>query len=117
MIPGRSLLPKPIGRSVAPAQRIARLEYIRQTGAIAGDTEQLLWWNFTKTEQEHFFSPWYKRESLWLENNDVSSFEDIRRTYIHDYLAELKDFGLETATLARRLVAIKMLVFQFLISC
>lgn len=49
----------------------------------------------------------------WLENNDIGSFENIRRTYIHDYLAELKDFGLETATLARRLVAIKMF-FRFM---
>ena len=44
----------------------------------------------------------------WLEDNHVSSFENIKRIYIHDYLADLKDDGLETATLARRLVAIKM---------
>ena len=50
---------------------------------------------------------------VWLENNDINSFENIRRTYIHDYLAELKDSGLETATLARRLVAIKMF-FRFM---
>jgi len=49
----------------------------------------------------------------WLENNGISSFENIRRIYIHDYLAELKDSGLETATLARRLVAIKMF-FRFM---
>ena len=49
----------------------------------------------------------------WLENNDISSFENIRRIYIHDYLSELKDSGLETATLARRLVAVKMF-FRFM---
>ncbi|MBU8902433.1 MAG: site-specific tyrosine recombinase XerD [Victivallales bacterium] len=50
---------------------------------------------------------------IWLKNNNINSFEDIRRNYIHDYLAELKDSGLETATLARRLVAIKMF-FRFM---
>ena len=30
---------------------------------------------------------------VWLENNDINSFENIRRIYIHDYLAELKDSG------------------------
>jgi integrase/recombinase XerD len=50
---------------------------------------------------------------VWLENNQVSSFESIRRIYIHDYLSELKDSGLETTTLARRLVAIKMF-FRFM---
>ncbi|MFA6716307.1 MAG: site-specific tyrosine recombinase XerD [Victivallaceae bacterium] len=49
----------------------------------------------------------------WLEEKDTKSFEDIRRIYIHDYLAELKDAGMETATLARRLVAIKMF-FRFM---
>ena len=49
----------------------------------------------------------------WLENNDINSFETIRRNCIHDYLAELKDSGLETSTLARRLVAIKMF-FRFM---
>lgn len=44
----------------------------------------------------------------WLEDNMISSFADIRRIFIHDYLCDLKDSGLETATLARRLVAIKM---------
>ncbi|MDD5597681.1 MAG: site-specific tyrosine recombinase XerD [Victivallaceae bacterium] len=49
----------------------------------------------------------------WLEEKDTKSFNDIRRIYIHDYLAELKDAGMETATLARRLVAIKMF-FRFM---
>ena len=44
----------------------------------------------------------------WLEDNMISSFADIRRIFIHDYLYDLKESGLETATLARRLVAIKM---------
>ena len=44
----------------------------------------------------------------WLEDNMISSFADIRRVFIHDYLCDLKESGLETATLARRLVAIKM---------
>jgi integrase/recombinase XerD len=49
----------------------------------------------------------------WLEEKEIDSFENIRRTYIHDYLSELKDAGMETATLARRLVAIKMF-FRFM---
>lgn len=48
-----------------------RLEYVRLPGAIFERTEQLLWWNFTQNEQEHFFSPWYKNESRWLSENVV----------------------------------------------
>ena len=44
----------------------------------------------------------------WLEDNMINSFANIRRIFIHDYLYDLKESGLETATLARRLVAIKM---------
>ncbi|MDD5727206.1 MAG: site-specific tyrosine recombinase XerD [Victivallales bacterium] len=49
----------------------------------------------------------------WLEQNGVAGFAAVRRECIHDYLCMLKDSGLETATLARRLVAIKMF-FRFL---
>ncbi|MCB9323684.1 MAG: PD-(D/E)XK nuclease family protein [Lewinellaceae bacterium] len=52
-------------------EQVGRLDYVRFPGAIAGDTSNLLWWNFTQTEQEHFFSPWYKQENHWLEKQGV----------------------------------------------
>jgi hypothetical protein len=52
-------------------EQLGRLDYIRQTGAISADTDQLLWWNFTQTEQEHFFSPWYKKEIEWFGKKEI----------------------------------------------
>lgn len=52
-------------------EELGHLAYFRQSGAIAADTDKLLWWNFTQTEQEHFFSIWYKPENQWLQNQDV----------------------------------------------
>ncbi|MFA7232026.1 MAG: site-specific tyrosine recombinase XerD [Victivallaceae bacterium] len=49
----------------------------------------------------------------WLKKEKVADFGQVSREEILDYLSELKDEGLEPATLARRLVSIKML-FRFL---
>ncbi|KAA3623430.1 MAG: PD-(D/E)XK nuclease family protein [Bacteroidetes bacterium] len=48
-----------------------RLDFVRLPGTVHRDTDQLLWWNFTQNEQEHFFSPWYKHENRWLSNNGI----------------------------------------------
>ncbi len=50
----------------------------------------------------------------WLaQQTGITDFTRVTRQHVLDYLGYLKDNGLETSTLARRLVAIKML-FRFL---
>lgn len=59
----------------------------------------------------------YRRDLMdfisYLRDNDISTFNDVRRDTILEYLGEEKDKGLETTTLARRLVSIKVL-FRYL---
>jgi integrase/recombinase XerD len=49
----------------------------------------------------------------WLKDERIEDFGRITREDILDYLGDIKDQGMETTTLARRLVSIKML-FRFL---
>ena len=49
----------------------------------------------------------------WLGNSPGASFKDVSRPIILDYLAACKEKGMEPATLARRLVSIKVL-FRYL---
>jgi len=59
----------------------------------------------------------YKSDLLhfteFLREHGTDSFQELRRNDILDYLGNCKDQGLETTTLARRLVAIKVL-FRYL---
>jgi len=47
------------------------LSFVHKPGAIAASTKQLLWWNFTQNEQDHFFSRWYSDELDFLEKQYV----------------------------------------------
>ncbi|MDD5699454.1 MAG: site-specific tyrosine recombinase XerD [Victivallaceae bacterium] len=76
------------------------LTYLALERALSGNTIAAY-----RSDLENFIS--------WLETKAIRSFETIRRIYLHDYLSDLKDAGLETATLARRLVAVKMF-FRFM---
>lgn len=49
----------------------------------------------------------------YLQTRGVKSFSDVDRTMLVEYLGDCRDAGLETATVARRLVSIKLL-FRFL---
>lgn len=49
----------------------------------------------------------------YLRKSDIAGFENVCRNNILDYLGSCKDRGMETATLARRLVSIKVL-FRYL---
>lgn len=48
-----------------------RLDFVRLPGTVHKNANQLLWWNFTQNEQEHFFSPWYNHENRWLFKNGI----------------------------------------------
>ena len=51
---------------------------------------------------------------LYLEAKSFSSFEEVSRDHILDFLSECKDQGLESTTIARRLVALKVF-FRYLL--
>lgn len=43
------------------------LPYTGQAGAVCDSVPELVWWNFTQGETEHFFSRWYEPERHYLE--------------------------------------------------
>lgn len=47
------------------------LSYIHHPAALTDSTEQLLWWNFTQHEPDHFFSRWYNDERAYLSKQAV----------------------------------------------
>ncbi len=55
----------------APVQFTAaekgHLPYVHHPGSVAGPAEDLLWWNFTQNEPDHFFARWYHPEQQYLE--------------------------------------------------
>ncbi len=50
---------------------------------------------------------------VYLRNNGISSFSSVSRDHIIDYLGEVKSRSMESTTLARRLVSVKVL-FRYL---
>lgn len=44
---------------------------VYHSGAITTSADQVLWWNFVRNEQTHFFSRWYKVETNWLEQKNI----------------------------------------------
>jgi ATP-dependent helicase/nuclease subunit B len=55
----------------APAQLVPAQQghypYIHHPTAMVQATRQLLWWNFSQQEPDHFFSRWYGKERQYLE--------------------------------------------------
>jgi len=47
------------------------LPYIHQPAALTAPVKDLLWWNFTQHEPDHFFSRWYVNERSFLEERQV----------------------------------------------
>ena len=54
-----------------------------------------------------------KHFSGYLENNSIKSFGDVTRAMLLDYLGECRENGMESTTIARRLISFK-LFFRFL---
>ncbi len=46
---------------------IGHLPFVYNSSAIIQPVEELVWWNFSSLEQEHFFSKWYEKEFVYLE--------------------------------------------------
>jgi len=59
----------------APVQlrerEMGALPYTSQAGAVCGEVPELLWWNFTQGEAEHFFSRWYIPEIQYLRQRGI----------------------------------------------
>jgi ATP-dependent helicase/nuclease subunit B len=53
-------------------KEVGHLPYVHHNAAITQDVNQLLWWNFSRNEYEHFFSRWYKAELEYLSEKGVT---------------------------------------------
>ncbi len=58
--------------------------FVHQSSAILDNVNELLWWNFSSNEPDHFFSRWYQSELDFLEKNSIHlmSPEDKNRLLI-----------------------------------
>ncbi len=50
---------------------VGHLPFVYHSSAIIDPVDELVWWNFTRSEQEHFFSRWYRSETKYLESQEV----------------------------------------------
>ncbi len=53
------------------ATECGSLPYIHHPAALTAPTDQLIWWNFTQHEPDHFFSRWYNNERDYLKARQV----------------------------------------------
>ncbi len=51
--------------------QIGHYPFIYNNSAITTSTNQLIWWNFIKKDQEQFFSNWYKDEIQYLSDKSI----------------------------------------------
>ncbi len=51
---------------------VGHLPFVYNSSAIISPVEELVWWNFSSLEQEHFFSKWYEKEFKYLENKSIN---------------------------------------------
>lgn len=50
---------------------LGHFPFVYNSSAIIKPVEELLWWNFSSLEQEHFFSNWYKTEFDYLKAKGI----------------------------------------------
>ena len=50
---------------------LGHLPFVYNSSAVIDPIENLVWWNFTRSEQEHFFSRWHQSEIQYLESQDA----------------------------------------------
>jgi len=50
---------------------VEHFPFVHQSSAILDNVDELLWWNFTRNEPDHFFSRWYTFELSFLEKNGI----------------------------------------------
>lgn len=52
-------------------QELGHLPHVHQPNAVIGDTDDLLWFNFSQHEPVHFFSRWYESERRFLAKSKI----------------------------------------------
>ncbi len=50
---------------------LGHFPFVHHSSAILENVDDLLWWNFTRNEPDHFFSRWYTSELAFLEKNKI----------------------------------------------
>ena len=50
---------------------LGHLPFVYNSSAIIAPVEEVVWWNFSSLEQEHFFSNWYDKELKYLDQKKV----------------------------------------------
>lgn len=50
---------------------LGHLPFVYNSSAIIQPVEELIWWNFSSLEQEHFFSNWYEQEFQYLAHKNL----------------------------------------------
>lgn len=61
---------EPAALSSVPPQT-GHLDYTGKIGAVTSKVDQLLWWNFVDSEQDYFFSKWFKDEIDFLDSRNI----------------------------------------------
>ncbi|MEL6867180.1 MAG: PD-(D/E)XK nuclease family protein [Bacteroidota bacterium] len=52
-------------------EALDHLPYLHQSSAVIDAVDRLVWWNFSRNEQDHFFSIWYQSELTYLKQEKV----------------------------------------------
>jgi hypothetical protein len=60
--------PSPV---VFRAQEVGHAPFVHHATAFLEPVDQLIWWNFTQAEPNHFFSRWYQAERQYLADRSV----------------------------------------------
>ncbi len=53
-------------------REVNHLPLVHQSSAVIQTVENLLWWNFSQNEVDHFFARWYYKEQIFLEQKNVT---------------------------------------------
>ena len=53
-------------------QEVNHLPLVHHSSAVIQAVEELVWWNFSQNEVEHFFAKWYKKEETFLSSKNIT---------------------------------------------
>jgi len=54
------------------SQEVGFYPFVHHPAAFLQQVDELIWWNFSQSEPNHFFSRWYKKERTYLEQLDIA---------------------------------------------
>jgi ATP-dependent helicase/nuclease subunit B len=53
-------------------REINHLPFVHHSSSVIQSVENLVWWNFSQNEVEHFFARWYSKEEIFLKAKNVT---------------------------------------------